>query len=253
MRVAIVTGASSGLGREFTRELEHFYKDLDEIWVIGRREERLAQLKQELHTSIRIFAGDLRQEQIFCQIQDSLKEHCPDIRMIVNAAGFGKFGTVAEIYQNERNAQTDMIDVNCRSLTLMTEICLPYLSKGSRILNIASAAAFCPQSGFAVYAATKAYVLSFSRALRAELKSKGIYVTAVCPGPVETEFFQEAGNSGSLTKDSVMVTPEKVVSQALLDSRHRKEISVYGTMMKGAEAAAKLLPHSLIIPLMEKL
>ena len=195
----------------------------------------------------------MKQDLIYKQIQNRLENQQPDIRMLVNAAGFGKFGTVEEIALSECSAQTDMIDVNCRALTKMVEICLPYFSKGSRIINLASAAAFCPQSGFAVYAATKAYVLSFSRALHAELKEKGIYVTAVCPGPGETEFFDEAGNSGSLTKESLMVRPEEVVSQALSDSRCKKEVSVYGIMMKGAEAAAKLLPHSLVIQMMEKL
>ena len=195
----------------------------------------------------------MKQDLIYKQIQNRLENQQPDIRMLVNAAGFGKFGTVEEIALSECSAQTDKIDVNCRALTKMVEICLPYFSKGSRIINLASAAAFCPQSGFAVYAATKAYVLSFSRALHAELKEKDIYVTAVCPGPVETEFFDEAGNSGSLTKESLMVRPEEVVSQALSDSRCKKEVSVYGIMMKGAEAAAKLLPHSLVIQMMEKL
>lgn len=253
MRIAIVTGASSGLGREFVYQLEQFYKHLDEIWVVARREERLQQLNQNLHTPIRIFAGDLTKEMVYNQLQNCLKDQHPDIRMLVNAAGFGKFGTVEKIFQNEYNTQLNMIDVNCRSLTQMTGICLPYFSKGSRIINVASAAAFCPQSGFAVYAATKSYVLSFSRALYAELKEKDIYVTAVCPGPIETEFFDEAGASGSLAKESVMVQPEEVVSQALLDSKYKREVSVYGTLMKGAEVAAKLLPHSLIVQVLKKL
>ena len=120
----------------------------------------------------------------------------PDIRMLVNAAGFGKSGNAEDIRRKEAGCQSRMIDLNCRALTEMTFVCLPYMSAGSRILNIASAAAFCPQPGFAVYAATKAYVLSFSRALGEEVKNRRIYVTAVCPGPVDTEFFRNSGQTG---------------------------------------------------------
>ena len=104
--------------------------------------------------------------------------------LLVNAAGFGKTGTVEEIAKEDKKLQLRMIDLNCRGLTEMTCTCLPWMHKGTRIINLASAAAFCPQAKFAVYAATKSYVLSFSRSLAAELKEKGIFVTAVCPGPV---------------------------------------------------------------------
>lgn len=252
MRIAIVTGASSGIGKEFVRQLESFYKGLDEIWILARRMERLEELKKETGTCLRIFCGDLEEALIYKQVQNRLENQNPDIRMLVNAAGFGKMGTVEEIAAADKASQLRMIDLNCRALTEMTCLCLPWMSKGSRIINLASAAAFCPQSGFAVYAATKAYVLSFSRGLGAELRNRDIYVTAVCPGPVDTEFFQVSGTADSLMKQLSMAKPEAVVRQALLDARAKKDISVYGAAMKGAEAAAKLLPHTAVLSIMEK-
>lgn len=126
----------------------------------------------------------------FRKLQRELDRRQADVRMLVNAAGYGKIGNVSDIDLKE---QCGMVDLNCTALTRMTGICLPYLSKGSRIVNLASAASFCAQPGFCVYAASKAYVLRFSQGLAAELKKRGILVTAVCPGPVRTEFFDRAG------------------------------------------------------------
>lgn len=252
MRIAIVTGASSGIGREFALQIEHVYKELDEIWITARRKDRLESLKKELHIPVRIFPGSLTGSDICKQIQAALEADRPDVRMLVNAAGFGKIGTVEEIAGEAFPLQLDMIDLNCRALTEMTCLCLPWMSKGSRILNVASGAAFCPQSDFAVYAATKAYVLSFSRGLQGEVKQKGIVVTAVCPGPVDTEFFQVSGTSGSAMKEAVMERPETVVRQALLDARKGREVSVCGLPMKAAQIASKVLPYRVIRLFMEK-
>lgn len=250
MKIAIVTGASSGLGKEFTRQIEFLYKELDEIWVIARRKERLEELKSRIFTNVRIFEGDLLENEVYKTLKKKLEKKQPDVRMLVNAAGFGKIGEVKEIACKD---QLHMIDLNCRALTHMTTLCIPYMSKGSRIVNVASAAAFCPQPSFSVYAATKSYVLSFSRSLGMELEDEGIYVTAVCPGPVQTEFFEVAGQKEkNPMKNAVMADPEKVVRQALLDAKAGKEMSVYGISMKGAEAAAKILPHSLILKVMKK-
>lgn len=253
MRIAIVTGASSGIGREFVRQIEKFYKELDEIWVIARREERLQELKKNMSTYVRIFAGDMQKDLVYKQVLNRLENQTPDIRMLVNAAGFGKTGTVEEISKQDRRLQPQMAEVNCCGLTEMTCLCLPYMSKGSRIVNVASAAAFCPQTRFAVYAATKAYVLSFSRALGEELKEKEIFVTAVCPGPVDTEFFEISGTSASTLKESFMACPKDVVRRALLDSRRKKELSIYGKAMKGARIAAKIIPHKLLLKIMGRL
>ena len=250
MKIAIVTGASSGMGKEFTRQIERLYKNLDEIWVIARRKERLDELKSRMMTHVRVFNGDLLENEIYETLAKAMEDQKPDIRMLVNAAGFVKTGEVAEI---DCVDQLDMVDVTCKALTHMTKICIPYMSKGSRILNLASAAAFCPQPEFSVYAETKSYVLSFSRSLRTELQDAGIIVTAVCPGPVETEFFEVSGGKPeSNVKNAVMADPGKVVRQALLDAVNEKEMSVYGLPMKSAAVATKIIPHSWILKLMKK-
>ena len=251
MKIAIVTGASSGMGREFVRQIERFYKELDEIWVVARRADRLEELKKSIKTYVRVFAGDMEDELVYLQILNRLENQNPDVRMLVNAAGYGKTGTVEEIVKKDEKLQLRMIDLNCKGLTHMTCLCLPYLSKGSRIINLASAAAFCPQAHFAVYAATKSYVLSFSRSLNTELRDRDISVTAVCPGPVDTEFFEVSGVLSNPLKKFVMADARAVVRQALLDARSKKEISVYGNAMKGAGAAAKILPHGLILKAMD--
>ena len=247
MKIAVITGASSGMGREFVRQAGYFYRSLDEIWVIARRKERLESLRKECRVPLRIFDGDLLKKQVYRQYHNELKEKKPDIRMLVNAAGFGKSGTFSEIASEDKKLQPDMIDLNCRALTRMIQLSLPRMSKGSRIINLASAAAFCPQNGFAVYAATKAYVLSLSRALSSELRSRGIIVTAVCPGPVDTEFFQVSGELTDPLKKLTMAKAPAVVHKALKDSRKRREVSEYGASMKAARIGARLLPHRLIL------
>ena len=252
MKIAIVTGASSGLGIEFVRQIEDLYVGLDEIWVIARREQRMELLVKELKTPLRIFALDLLLENSFTIISNMLEKENPDIRMLVNAAGFGKIGNTETV---SVKSQTDMIEVNCKALTQLTCMCLPYLSAGSRIINIASSASFCPQPGFTVYAATKAYVLSFSRGLGSELLNKGIVVTAVCPGPVDTEFFDIAGSKENINalKKLVMAKPEQVVRLALLDSVSKKSVSVYGIAMKIINVALKLIPHSMVLKIIRRL
>lgn len=247
MKIAIVTGASSGMGREFAKQITHFYKNLDEVWVIARRKERLEELQGSSSVPLRIFCGDLLRPQVYRELKKALQEEQPDIRMLVNAAGFGKSGLVEDILQEDRKVQLQMIDLNCIALSRMTFLCLEYMHEGSRILNLASAAAFCPQPEFVVYAATKSYVLSFSRGLNRELRARNIYVTAVCPGPVDTEFFEVSGALENEFKKLTLVKAPNVVKKALLDSRKKKEVSVYGLAMKGAQAGAKLIPHSVIL------
>lgn len=251
MKIAIVTGASSGLGREFVKQLPHFYKNLQEIWVIARRRDKLLSLSGECLLPVRILDGDMQEDSFIESLQEIMVNEKPNVRMLVNAAGFGKMGNVEEIDKREPTSHGRMVDLNCRALTQLTSLCIPYLKRGSRIVNIASAAAFCPQPSFVVYAATKAYVLSYSRGLAGELEPKEIYVTAVCPGPVNTEFFQVAGHLPfNKWKDAVMANPACVVRRALLDVRKRKQMSVYGIPMKAAALGAKIIPHGMVIKLL---
>lgn len=249
MKIAIVTGASSGMGKEFVKQIGYFYRSLDEIWVIARREERLLRLQKVSVVPLRIFEGDLLGRPVNAALKETLLKEQPDIRMLVNAAGFGKCGSVEEILAEDKNTQLEMIDLNCIALSRMIFYCIPYMSRGSRIINLASAAAFCPQPLFAVYAATKSYVLSFSRALGEEVRPKGIVVTAVCPGPVDTEFFDVSGRIENIWKQMVMAKAPDVVKKALIDSRRGKALSVYGIAMQGARIASKFVPHSLILKL----
>ena len=142
MRIAIVTGASSGIGREFALQIPRLYKNLDELWVVARRTERLKELEHKLSLPVRIFDGDLKRDYIFERIEKELYRNKADIRMLVNSAGYGKTGAFASIDAKE---QLGMVSLNCHALTRLTQICLPYMSKGSRLINTASAAAFAPQ------------------------------------------------------------------------------------------------------------
>lgn len=250
MRIAIITGASSGFGREFARMADRLYRNLDEIWLVARREHRLLVLSEELHTKCRIFSGDLMERRFTGELFQALEEEKPEIRLLVNAAGYGKIGKSEEI---ERESQLGMIDLNCRALTEMTLGSLPYMGKGGRIIQIASAAAFCPQPGFSVYAASKSYVLSFTRALGEELRKRQISVTAVCPGPADTEFFDTAGENHSVLKNAVMAPPKAVVKKAVKDAVRRKPVSIYGIPMKAAYAACSVLPEGLLLKAMKRI
>ena len=244
--IIIITGASSGIGQEFALQIDTAFSNIDEIWLIARREERLKEVAKVMEHATRLIPMDVTDEYAMDDLEMLLEEEQVTVRMLINAAGFGLMGEFDDIPLEE---QTDMLLVNCEALTKLTHITLPYMARGSRIIQMASAAAFLPQPGFAIYAATKAYVLSFSRALNRELAYRGIYVTAVCPGPVNTEFFEvaEQYSETPLVKKMTMITSEKCVAAALRASYHKKDIVVPGIPMKASLLAAKLLPHELVL------
>ena len=251
MNVAIVTGASSGLGNEFVIQIDKAFHKLDEIWVIARRQELLEQLQSKCDVKIRAIPIDLLNAYHLEAFKELLADAKPNIRMLVNSAGYGIIGQFSDISYKDA---TGMVALNCQALTAMTHLCLPYMSKNSRMIQMASSAAFLPQPGFAIYAATKSYVLSFSRALNREWNKKGIYVTAICPGPVDTAFFNIAEKSSTMPvyKKLVMADTASVVSYSLEASRRKKDMAVYGVSMKLMSIASKLIPHGFILMLLEK-
>lgn len=253
MNIAIVTGASSGMGREFVIQLPQYEKHLDEIWVIARRKERLEALKNELNIPLRVLEGDLTDAQFTSAIFEMLNEEKPNVRVLVNSAGFGKNGSVQAIAKADLNTQPGMVELNCSAFVNLTQMVLPYMQKESHMINLASGSAFCPQPYFTVYAATKAFVLSFSRGLGGELKKQKIFVTAVCPGPVKTEFFVHEGMQSAKWKEPFMAKAERVVAKALKDTYKNRSLSVYGPSMKMMHLASKLVPKSWIIAITSKL
>lgn len=246
MKIAVVSGASSGMGRELVKVIDQKCPMIDEIWVIARRSDRLAQLQFHVHRPLRFFAMDLSKSENIYKLKSVMDAKKPHIYVLAASAGFGKYGKCTDM---DINDALGMIDVNVRALTGMIQMALPYMVRGGRIIALASSAAFVPQPGFSIYAATKAYVLSYARSLGAELKKRRIYVTAVCPGPVKTEFFDHCGTGKSLSalKLFFMADPVKVVRLAWKDSMSKKPLSVYGKGMKSFRLISKIIPHGVIL------
>ena len=243
MEIAVITGASSGLGYEFVRQLPTRCKRLDEIWVIGRKKERLEALKKETDLPLRLFPYDLENKECYRTLQQELIKEQPTVRFLINSAGVGKHGDFQKLSLKD---VLSCIQVNCTALTAMTYLILPFMKKNSRILQICSAAAFLPQPGFSVYAASKAYVYSFTKALQKEFRKQRIYLTLVCPGPVDTEFLQKdtKGYEMPAWKKPFLSKPGEVAALALTDSLYKKKLSLYGIGAKAVYILTRLLPLS---------
>ena len=238
-KIAVVTGASSGLGREFVVQISEKYKTIDEIWVIARRAERLYALEREIEG-----------KKIIVLPLDITKQEDLEAYKKMLATGYGIMGHVEDVVCEEL---TGMIDVNCKALVAMTKITLPYMKEQSNIINIASSAAYLPQPSFAVYAATKSMVRSFSKALNKELEDRDITVTAVCPGPVNTEFFDvaEKYSHTKAFKRLFRVEAKNVVKRALFDAYYLKTESTYSITMKAFKIVTKLLPNDWIVSMIK--
>ncbi|MDO4437818.1 MAG: SDR family NAD(P)-dependent oxidoreductase [Coriobacteriaceae bacterium] len=243
-RIAIVTGASSGLGREFVKQIDASPDwNLDEIWVVARRKDRLEALQRTCQTTIRPFCLDLTDAESFDVIEGTL-EQTPgaEVSLLVNNAGFGVFGSVASQNRDAGGTMARLLMLAPVELIYRT---LPYMRAGSRIINIASVAAFLPQPNLAVYSAAKRFVLDLSRSLDAELGCANIHVTAVCPKFMQTEFLDKPGDA---TAARAMIAigferADRVVTKALQASRAGRDLCIPSVDMKAYYAASKLLPY----------
>ncbi|MCI8573470.1 MAG: SDR family NAD(P)-dependent oxidoreductase [Oscillibacter sp.] len=247
MKTAVITGASSGLGRELVRQISDVFPEIESYWLIARRADRLEELAASLPgKTTACLALDLCDPMSFIGFQEKLTAEQPEIALLVNCAGCGYLGRVGEM---DTASQTRMVDLNVRALTAVTNMSVPYMTAGSRILNVSSIASFCPNPRMTVYSSTKAYVSSFTIGLAEELRRRGITATAVCPGPMETEFLRLAGIPGrSSTFEFLPYCDQvRVAGGALRAAREGRTIYTPMLLYKFYRVLAKVTPAKFLV------
>lgn len=244
--IAIITGASSGIGKYFAETVDTAGK-FDEVWVIARSLDRLEALRDTVPFPTRAIALDLSEKTSYAEFGKLLEEEMPNVQLLINCSGFGKFCATLDA---PLETNLNMIDLNCEAIVALCQLSIPYMETGAKIINIASVAAFQPIPYINVYGATKAFVLSYSRALNREMKSRGISVTAVCPFWTKTEFFNRAvaAEKDPVVKKYVaMYEPQQIVTRAWRDMKKGKDVSMYGFIARAQTLLTKLLPHKIIM------
>ena len=247
MKTAIITGASSGLGIEFVKAVLENRKEIERIIVIARREDRLKSLKAEYGDIIYPLPLDLANSSSYDLLKETLAKQNSDVVLLINNAGFGKLDNFEDISVSDN---AGMVRLNCEALTAVTGVCLPFMKSGSEIINTCSIASFAPNIRMATYSSTKAYVMSLSRALREELKSKGINVLACCPGPMDTEFLPIANikKGTSHTFDTLpRVNVAEMAEKSLKASKKKKAVYTNKLFYKFYRLVAKILPCRLVM------
>ena len=245
--IAIITGASSGIGKQFFLSLKDRKEGLDEIWVIARSENKLEELCTLIDVPLRVFPLDLSSPEATNAIETALKEETPSIRYLICASGFGRFNAIED---DSTAVLENMVDLNCRSIVGVTRAAFPYMEKGGQILLIASVAAFQPIPYIATYAATKAFVLSYGRALNKELRAmRGARCLCVCPFWTKTAFFDRANAEKTIVKKyAVMYEPTQIVNRAWKDLKKKnRDVSIFGAYARGQALLVKILPHRTVM------
>ncbi|MDF2907327.1 MAG: short-chain dehydrogenase/reductase [Herbinix sp.] len=239
--IAIVTGATGGIGQEFVKKILH--EEIYEIWVIARNIDKLNQLKEAYGEKIVLVPGDLSQDSTLVQIEEMLQNSKPMIRYLINNAGGGRMGRYDEFSKAEMEAH---IATHCTAMTILCSLCIPYMQEGSHIINMSSQSAFQPVPYINLYAASKAFVRSYSRALNVELRGTGIVCTVACPGWVKTELLEQDRN-GKQIRFPAIALPEYVVRKIMRDAKKGKDSYVYGAYVKYQHLLTKIFPHKLVM------
>jgi hypothetical protein len=240
-RIALITGASAGLGVDFARQLA---AKGNQLVLVARRKERVDQLAVELGNA-RAIAMDLSEAGAADRLMADLAAHGEQVELLVNNAGFGLTGQFAEL---DGKRQRQMIDLNCGALVELAHAVLPGMidRKAGAILNVASTAAFQPGPGMAVYFATKAFVLAFSEALHEEVKRHGVKVSALCPGPTATEFGDVAGFGPSSPSSKLAAASAPVVRAGLEGIERNRAVVIPGVMNKATAQAHRFFPRGVV-------
>ena len=239
--IIVVTGAASGLGMEFINQYNNI---IDEIWAIDKNLEGLKKIEKDNIVRLVI---DLSKKEEMDKYKSKLEEEKPNVILLGNFAGFGKFDHSENI---KTETKLNMIDVNVKAPVTMIDYTLPYMKENSKIINIASCAGFQPIPYINDYAATKAFLISYSRALNRELKYRKIHVMTVTPFWIATNFFDRAIDKNKkevVIKYDVMYKKEDVVKKIIKDLENNKEMSIYGIFNKMQRLLVKILPHKLVM------
>lgn len=240
-KIAIVTGATGGIGREFTRLMLN--ENVDEIWAIARNRGKLDALRGEFGEKIIPIAKDLSQMSELLDIQNMLSEEKPNVVYLINNAGIAKMGSYEDFTAEEIDST---VNLNCKTPAVLCTICIPYMKKGGRILNISSASSFQPLPYLNLYSATKVFLKNYSRALNVELKGTGITATAVCPSWVDTDLLMKEVN-GKPVKFDGLISPQRACKKALKDAKRGKDMSVCTVYVKWEHVLAKIFPQKTVM------
>jgi hypothetical protein len=245
MTIAIVTGASSGLGKVFFGKVVERYPQLDEIWMIARRESMLKELANKYpDRAIRVLPLDLSDPKSFENLDELLKELNPDIKVVINNAGFDRAGLFREMSQKDIYS---LIDLNVTGTTMISRSCLPYMHEGSYQIITGSVGSFAPLPWRAVYSATKVYVRFFARALHEEERKRGVNIMLLSPGKMDTDMFHQNSNGGGNMDIQPYLNLDKVTVKAL--EKAEKGCATYTPMLfyKVFRLIAKLVPSALMV------
>lgn len=257
MRIALITGASSGMGAEFARQIDRTWKGIDEIWLLARRKQRLEETAGLLHHATRVVPMDLTDRECYGTLEKMFRDEGVRVGLLVNCAGYGKIGNYEKV---SRFDSENMIDLNCRAAVDITLSCLPYMKAGDRIIQICSTAAFQPLQHVNIYSATKAFLYNYTRALRMELLPRKIPVLAVCPYWVkDTEFIgiAEKGKKSDGRRDmpirhyTFATTADRVVRSALRCSRMGLAVCTPGVVCTLDRIFSKVLPREAMLYIWE--
>ena len=246
MSIAILTGASAGLGKSFFKSLIARYPDLDGIWLVARRRERLEEMAADSPIPVTVLPLDLVDAASYDALGERLKAENVKVKILINNAGLGELDNVAD---STWPVQSRMVDLNCRALTAVTTLTLPYMERGGFIVNVCSIASFCPNTRMTVYSSTKAYVMSFTKGLREELKPLGVNALAVCPGPMRTEFLDVANitERSKMFKTLPYSDPDAVADKAMVAAAKGRCVYTHLLLFKFYRVLAKLVPHSIMM------